>query len=965
MAYISRIVFILAVTSAVRVHDDLESSDPHEVMIAQESRSYHTFVAPPVRIIKPSGVINSHRPQYNLDSLEEDLAKLDVDNFFEATTRKSLYKTYNYQNSRNKESIIRDAVLRALERKDHVGKFAQILPIIRAMSGSQRVALASLVASQVSIPPGREPLNLSQVRSMFGNENNSTTELMLPILLDMANLIRRAIRPGKEQRDVKLPLTLPQTEYLRRSFIDDTSQSDEFDPGVEEFQPKTETTKAPLTFKNRNTRTRLQTTQTTNKFNKLGAKNTTQDKTADNSTLNTKDDSNVTLVTKKEDNNNATTSTTQQSRQAFARSRSMNLADNATLDLTADSTNQSLHELPVAEKLRSLNRYIDRKGKRCLYGSFCIPLNATTSTTQQSRQAFARSRSMNLADNATLDLTADSTNQSLHELPVAEKLRSLNRYIDRKGNVIRRATFSPKSPPRRTTVEPLSRRRPFPSRKPITAESKCEMFTNNVCLHYDDYPTEAIIQSIRRNKAAGALLADVKDPGEGAVDGITQAQEAKYTADHYLVSNRRGDTANRDFASAGEAGFMCPSTVKYARPQRARATSGQWKFIVNTGEHTQTLRLEKCLKPKESCTYLTDNFKSKCVQVYNYHRLLTWDQQNGLHMDIFKVPTCCSCHIEGYSVSFPPLGHRIHETSSEHFPGEDLSPEQGNQAFEAVQSTIHKPALSKVPNFSFNKPIDTFPPLNENQNSIPGPLFSDVVNDDDEFNNVPSHGLQDSYGNAYFTDSLNQPSSVRNVRKPSISRYPLGGSGFNTATLPSFLEPPTPGLSSFSYSKDSSNKYKTTDNLFKRGISRQNYRPLRKKITEASDDLLSSGTSVVSTLSDDNLDNEDDFIDQQSDIRKTNLNTNVKVTISPKLYGFSTAKPLISSIRPNEQNQLTREEILLNSKRINYNYHPIIDFFEDDEKDGNESIDREDIVPEFIPSTESEWKPLNRPISTT
>ncbi|XP_045534277.1 neurotrophin 1 [Papilio machaon] len=893
MAYISRVVFILAVTSAVRVQDDLESSDPHEVMIAQESRSYHTFVAPSVRIIKPSGVINSHRPQYNLDSLEEDLANLDVDNFFEATTRKNSYKAYNHQNSRNKENIIRDAVLRALERKDHVGKFAQILPIIRAMSGSQRVALASLVASQVSIPPGRTPLNLSQVRSMFGNENNSTTELMLPILLDMANLIRRAVRPGKEQRDVKLPLTLSQTEYLRRSFIDDTPQSDEFDPGVEEFQPKVETTKAPLTFKNRNTRTRPQRTQTTNKSNELPDKNTAQNnKTADNSTLNTKDDSNATLVNKKEDNNNATTS----------------------------------------------------------------------STRQQSRQAFARSRSMNLADNATLDLTADSTNQSLHELPVAEKLRSLNRYIDRKGNVIRRATFSPKPPPRRTTVEPLSRRRPFPSRKPIPAESKCEMFTNNVCLHYDDYPTEAIIQSIRRNKAAGALLADVKDPGEGAVDGITQAQEAKYTADHYLVSNRRGDTANRDFASAGEAGFMCPSTVKYARPQRARATSGQWKFIVNTGEHTQTLRLEKCLKPKESCTYLTDNFKSKCVQVYNYHRLLTWDQQNGLHMDIFKVPTCCSCHIEGYSVSFPPLGQRIHETSSEHFPGEDLSPEQGNQAFEAVQSTIHKPALSKVPNFSFNKHLDTFPSLNENQNSIPGPLFSDVVNDEDEFNNVPLHSLQDSYGNAYFTDSLNQPSSVRNVRKPSISRYPLGGSGFNTATLPSFLEPPTPGLSSFSYSKDSSNKYKTTENLFKRGISRQNYRPIRKKITEVSDDLLSSGTSVVSSLSGDNIDNEDDLIlNQQSDIRKNN----VKVTISPKLYGFSTGKPLTSSIRPNEQNQITKEETLLNSKRINYNYHPIIDFFEEDEREGNESIDREDIVPEFIPSTESEWKPLNRPISTT
>lgn len=47
------------------------------------------------------------------------------------------------------------------------------------------------------------------------------------------------------------------------------------------------------------------------------------------------------------------------------------------------------------------------------------------------------------------------------------------------------------------------------------------------------------MQSIRRNKAAaGALLADFRDPGEGAVDGVTAAQEAKYTAEHYLTSNR-------------------------------------------------------------------------------------------------------------------------------------------------------------------------------------------------------------------------------------------------------------------------------------------------------------------------------------------------------------------------------------------------------------------------------------------
>lgn len=41
--------------------------------------------------------------------------------------------------------------------------------------------------------------------------------------------------------------------------------------------------------------------------------------------------------------------------------------------------------------------------------------------------------------------------------------------------------------------------------------------------------------------------------------------------------------------------------------------------------------------------------------MYNYHRLLSWDQTRGLHVDIFKVPTCCSCHIDGYREAFPPL----------------------------------------------------------------------------------------------------------------------------------------------------------------------------------------------------------------------------------------------------------------------------------------------------------------------
>ncbi|XP_063360812.1 neurotrophin 1 isoform X2 [Cydia amplana] len=832
--FISALVLVILVVADDDLQD-FEFAHDDEIMIAQESRHYQTVVKPPVRIVKPHGVTNSHRPQYNIDSYEE------LEEQAETTTKRNLKNYKPSHKLRAKEGMIRDAVLRALERKDHVGKFAQILPIIRAMSGNQRVALASLVASQVSTPPGRQPLNLSQVRSMFGNAN-ATSDLMLPILLDMANLIRKAVRSGKEPREVREPLTLPQAQLLRRSFTEDTEDTDTL---LDDEPFEYSTTKAPET-RYRRIPQRRYSPKTVNK--------------TDTDTKSNKSNE----VKKKEDTANTTRTTTTE---APSTVRNKNATENSTMDLMADATNQTLAQ----------------------------------------------------------------------DLPVAEKLRALNRFIDRKGNLIRRGTFPPKPPARRATAESTMspvRRRPVPARKlPVITPSEqatCELFTNTLCLHSEDYPTDAIIQSIRRNKAAaGALLADFRDPGEGALDGVTAAQEAQYTADHYLVSNRRGDTANRDFASAGEAGFMCPSTVKYARPQRARATSGQWKYIVNTGEHTQTLRLEKCLKPKESCTYLTDNFKSKCVQVYNYHRLLTWDQQNGLHMDIFKVPTCCSCHIEGYSVSFPPLGHRIHESSAENMPVEELSSEQGNHAFENVQPSVQRPTVSKNPPFTFNKPLESFAPFSDNHNLI--------------------------------TDSFNQATSIRNVKRPPISRNPV--STFDPVTLPSYLEPPTPSApTSFSFSNDIPNKFKSTPQ-FKRGAGRPSRRPIRKKISGAPDDLSSSGTSAVESFTGSNLESMEDF-NEEIDEEATNTNQKhipprqVHPTIAPKLHATTSEKT--PSFNQREQTKSVKDNVS-NGKRVNYNYHPIIDFFGEEEKEENDSIDREDVVAAYVPSSESEWKPMNHP----
>lgn len=72
---------------------------------------------------------------------------------------------------------------------------------------------------------------------MFGNSDN-TTDLMLPILLDMANLIRRAVRSGKEPREVKQPYD-PQPQLLRRSFTEESELDDElFDMGDETTTPR-------------------------------------------------------------------------------------------------------------------------------------------------------------------------------------------------------------------------------------------------------------------------------------------------------------------------------------------------------------------------------------------------------------------------------------------------------------------------------------------------------------------------------------------------------------------------------------------------------------------------------------------------------------------------------------------------------------------------------------------------------
>lgn len=283
-----------------------------------------------------------------------------------------------------------------------------------------------------------------------------------------------------------------------------------------------------------------------------------------------------------------------------------------------------------------------------------------------------------------------------------------------------------------------------------------------------------------------------------------------------------------------------------------------------------------------------------------------------------------------------------------------------------MQSSIQRPSITKKTPFALSKPLESFPAFGDNHNLISGASFgTGKLSDNEDFNNgnIPGTGPMDSYGNAYFPDSFNQASSIRNIKRPASGRPASPPSDIDSVTLPSYLEPPTPSSgSSFSFGTDKLSKLKSTNSNFKRGPPRPSRRPIRKKITTSPDDLMSSGTSAVESLS--NMESLEDFNEDHEEI-DIQESVSKRVTVPPKIFVTppstfiekTTSKPL------NGNKPITRESPISSGKRVNYNYHPIIDFFDNDEREGDSetAMDRDDSIPSFIP--ESEWKPINHPIT--
>uniref|UniRef100_A0A182IQL3 Uncharacterized protein n=1 Tax=Anopheles atroparvus TaxID=41427 RepID=A0A182IQL3_ANOAO len=485
----------------------------------------------------------------------------------------------------------------------------------------------------------------------------------------------------------------------------------------------------------------------------------------------------------------------------------------------------------------------------------------------------------------------------------------------------------------------------------LLPSENCEYFSGGVCIRVANYPTSEIMYSITRHRhAIGALLAEY-------IDKASAQDRTAYEPDE-IEQGINTKLRKREDDPSKSGGSMCPSIIRYARPQKARSATGEWKYIVNTGEHTQTLRLEKCSTPQDSCTYLTDNFRSRCVQIYNYHRLLSWDSARGLHVDIFKVPTCCSCHIDGYRETFPPL------TSYN-----DFKSKIHEDPHESASTLIR----ANTPHLHHQSPA--------HHGSHYSTLQFDQVDADESDDNIAyqfSNGFQrvkpPKYEGALHLPAVPPPPAPAKTRfeRPSATgKHP----GAVKPKHPHFIPPPTldtylsPPPNDLAYGipfKRSGPHYNPPENALKRaGSVGGNRRPLRKTIAgvhSVGDQNIAETDSRLNQVAvlppSSKLDQlpqtqAQTIIDRHRRRQQTTPQTPLTTMqqqyshqqqqqhhiyrvshaqVTPAGAPINPTVPLstVPETQPPSTVSTTTTAAATNGhQRINYNYHPIIDFFEE------------------------------------
>ncbi|XP_063698123.1 neurotrophin 1 [Culicoides brevitarsis] len=730
----------------------------------------------------------------------------------------------------HRERKIRQVLIRALANTKLRQKFVEVMPVLRMMTKAQRLTLAALIQAQVD---GNRVLTLEQVKQLFGNRE----DLILPLVLDIANLIKMAAESAylSQQRKKIQEFEQPsQMQLLRRSFFTL--------PRPEGFHRRVDSTKKDVPVAPNDEE---ETQATVTDITKFVVANLKDDRMH-------LDDKDLEAIVK-----NVSHDRNKREKEMFPQALPLKMTSEAE-DHIQKKLQMTYHERKM--NMTSFNATKQHQDQTAMAsdGGFVSFLLPETNMTMDEIEDLT----FEAVGTTTMDPNSSENSTDFENLPQPEQLV---RVVRPKIIQNKRILVTGKQ---QQQQRPLARKQTL---APAPLEEICEKFSSTVCLQVKNYPMEQVMRSIKRHKTAmHALLADFKDKSD-------HLGPEEYF-DQFYGSNRRQDD--------GAKGAMCESIIKFARPQKARSATGEWKYIVNTGSHTQTLRLEKCTAPLDSCSYLTDNYRSRCIQVYNYHRLLSWDVSRGLHVDIFKVPTCCSCHIDGYKEIFPPiLPDYTKDPYETHFELDDDSHLQS-----AAPSNIQ---------YSTLKDLET--------NSA----------DEDDIANQ-------------YTDGFKRKMKPLKNNHQLAAKQPIRSAFDHIAVTPSnsipildeFLSPP---VSSYDPTIQFKNRLPITGR-------RRPGQPLRKQAndqTSASSDYRTNEVTVLPPSS----------VVTQNIFRKR---------VTPSLAATVNTTTNIKLLKAQQDA----------AKRVNYNYHPIIDFFE--QENNKQHQNRQGQVVDRIGNVErnNAWRPV-------
>lgn len=185
------------------------------------------------------------------------------------------------------------------------------------------------------------------------------------------------------------------------------------------------------------------------------------------------------------------------------------------------------------------------------------------------------------------------------------------------------------------------------STKPIEYDTspRCDKFTDDICVDDFEYPEHAIVDEIYKRKDLFQLMYSEVKGDQPLVDGMSRDMEENFSSDYYYNNDPEGDDYEGYYDGANKTmlqddghndgkkekvGFVCRSEVLYAKPKLAKNIKGKWRVIVNAGEFTQTVRMEKCIKPNSRCRFIADDkYESRCAQISAIHRLLVFEKGKG------------------------------------------------------------------------------------------------------------------------------------------------------------------------------------------------------------------------------------------------------------------------------------------------------------------------------------------------